>query len=214
MCEWLLGSCLLSGRFISIWIGLQTGEKCHNICIMTVHILYKMTTTGYAGYAVHVGRRIPLLHMCITSHRNESFCFYGLGSVWRMFLSFMDLASRFFATHFQGRKWYRLSVQRCGHIGLRLDIDTLLFGWKRVKLCAPSPTQETNITIVAHSKLPPGILVHNRVHLLTYPLGAPPPLYSRACLHRVWSVMRVPNSHCTLFTLMCFKAYSLWCIPE
>ena len=46
------------------------------------------------------------------------------------------------------------------------------FGWKRVKLCAPSPTQETNITIVAHSKLPAGILVHNRAHLLTYPLGA------------------------------------------
>lgn len=136
MCEWLLGSCLLSGRFISIWIGSQTGGKCHNICTMTVHFLYKMTTTRYA---VHVGRRIPLLHMCTTSHRNEPFCFYGLGSVWRMFFSFMDLASRFFATHFQGRKWYRLSVQRCGHIGLRLDIDTLFFWLETRQAMCPFP---------------------------------------------------------------------------
>lgn len=70
------------------------------------------------------------------------FVFTALGQFEGCFFHFwLDLASSFFATHFQSRRWYRLSVQRCGHIFFTLYyIDTLLFGWKRVKLCAPPPT--------------------------------------------------------------------------
>ena len=89
-----------------------------------------------------------------------------------MFFLVHDPCPEFLAIHIQGCRCYRLSVRRCGHIGLRPAID-IFFGWKNVRLCAPSPYAGRNTTIAAHSKLPPGILVRNRARLLTYPLGVP-----------------------------------------
>ena len=118
-----------------------------------------------------------------------------------MFFLVHDPCPEFLAIHIQGCRCYRLSVRRCGHIGLRPAID-IFFGWKNVRLCDPSPYAGRNTTIAAHSKLPPGILVRNRARLLTYPLGVP--LFApRACLHRVRSMKQVPNRHCALFTLIC-----------
>ena len=171
-------------------IRAANGWKCHNICIITVH-------TPQGNYR----RRV-----CTAMSRFVSN--HGIGSVWSMLFLVHDPCPEFLAIHIQGRRCYRLSVRRCGHIGLRPAID-IFFGWKNVRLCAPSPYAGRNTTIAAHSKLPPGILVRNRARLLTYPLGVP--LFApRACLHRVRSMKQVPNRHCVLFTLICLKACDLW----
>jgi len=89
-------------------------------------------------------------------------------------------------------------VQRCGHIGLRPDIDTFLFGWKSVRLCAPSPTLCRTLQVAPRN-------FGSSERIFSHTLWAPAfyPLAPRGCLHRVRSTVRVPNRHCALFTLIC-----------